>query len=221
MSDVMSGRVTGRRGALLFLRLALAVTLGGSMAAACGGDGGSGPPTVVKPSGDLQIVRRTSNAPPLVANSASFWAVRGQDRELRMFYRSNSGGGNGAEFLRLRVNKLTLDRRPDGSAIALGDSVLITVTADPTLVAVDFQPTGLRFSTVEPAELKLRWAEGDDDLNHDGRVDSSDDALRQQLAIWTHEGSNDPWTKLATDLRLDVEEAEARLRGFSGFAVAY
>ena len=206
-----------RRGALLLL--AFAATLGG--VAACG-DSGSEPPPVTKPAADLRIVRRSAASPPLVANTASFWAVKGEKRELRMFYqRANGSGGNGAEFLRLRIDRNTLARRPDGSTIATGDSVLITVTADPNLLSVDFQPTGLRFSAIAPAELKLRWAEGDDDLNDDKKVDDTDDSIRRQLAIWTHEALDDPWLKLATALQLDVEEAEAKLSGFSGFAVAY
>ena len=86
---------------------------------------------------------------------------------------------------------------------------------------MDFQPSGLRFSSSDPAELKIRWAEADDDINHDGKVDGADDALRDDLAIWRREAANDPWAKLATILKLDVEEAEAKLTGFSGYAVAY
>jgi hypothetical protein len=187
--------------------------------AACGDDPTQ--PTETRPAGELNILRRSAAAPPLTSNSASFWAVRGQDRELRMSYANTGAPGSGAEFLRLRVDRATLLSRPDGTTIADGDSVLITVTADPVLMSVDFQPSGLRFSSSEPAELKIRWAEAGDDLNQDGKVDASDDAVRSKLAIWRREAANDPWAKLATILKLDVEEAEATLTGFSGYAVAY
>ena len=198
--------------------LAAAVAVA-AVVAACGDDPVA--PTETRPAGELNILRRSAAAPPLVSNSGTLWAVKGQDRELRMFYANTGASGSGAEFLRLRVNANTLLSRPDGSAVAQGDSVLITVTADPTLMSVDFQPSGLRFSTSEPAELKIRWAEAGDDLNQDGKVDASDDAIRAKLAIWRREAANDPWAKLATILKLDVEEAEAKLTGFSGYAVAY
>jgi hypothetical protein len=204
---------TRRRGAAALLALAAAVGV-----AACGNDPVQ-PET--RPAADLNILRRSASAPPLVSNTASFWAVKGQDRELRMVYAQTGQSGSGAEFLRLRVNRVTLLSRPDGSLITDGDSVLITVTADPVLMSVDFQPSGLRFSTTEPAELRIRWAEADDDINHDGKVDGTDAALKDKLAIWRHESANDPWDKLATILKLDVEEAEAKLTGFSGYAVAY
>jgi len=207
--------LTRARGVAALLGLALAA--GGL--AACGDDPTQ--PTETRPAGDLNILRRSAAAPPLVSNTATLWAVKGQDRELRMFYANTGQSGSGAEFLRLRVNRATLLSRPDGSLVADGDSVLITVTADPTLMSVDFQPTGLRFSSSEPAELRIRWAEADDDINHDGKVDGSDDALRDDLAIWRREAAKDPWAKLATILKLDTEEAEAKLTGFSGYAVAY
>ena len=199
--------------------LLLALAVSGAGLAACGDDPTQ--PTDTRPAGQLNILRRSAAAPPLVSNSATLWAVKGQDRELRMFYANTGASGSGAEFLRLRVNRNTLLARPDGTTIADGDSVLITVTADPDLMSVDFQPSGLRFSSSEPAELKIRWAEADDDINHDGKVDGADAALRDDLAIWRREAANDPWAKLATILKLDVEEAEAKLTGFSGYAVAY
>ena len=207
--------LTRERGAARLLALAVVVVA----AAACGTEPVQ--PIETRPAGSLNILRRSAAAPPLVSNQATLWAVKGQDRELRMFYANTGAPGSGAEFLRLRVNTGTLERRPDGSSIAQGDSVLITVTADPTLMSVDFQPSGLRFSSFQPAELRIRWAEADDDINHDGKVDGSDDALRAKLAIWRQEGAKDPWNKLATILKLDVEEAEATLTGFSGYAVAY
>ena len=210
-------RLLARRAGAALPLVALAAVV--AAVAACGDDPVQ--PTATRPVGSLNILRRSEAAPPLVSNSASFYAVRGEDRELRMSYANTGEAGSGAEFLRLRVNRNTLLARPDGSTVAQGDSVLITVTADPVLMSVDFQPSGLRFSSSEPAELKLRWAEADDDINRDGRVDGADDALRDDLAIWRHESANDPWGKLATVLKLDVEEAEARLTGFSGYAVAY
>lgn len=197
----------------------VAVVAAAAVVAACGDDPVA--PMETRPTGELNILRRSVTAPPLVSNGGTLWAVKGQNRELRLFYANTGGPGSGAEFLRLRVNANTLLSRPDGSAVAQGDSVLITVNADPAVMSVDFQPSGLRFSAADPAELKIRWAEAGGDLNQDGKVDALDDAIRAKLAIWRREAANEPWAKLATILKLDVAEAEAKLTGFSGYAVAY
>ncbi|HET7457269.1 MAG TPA: hypothetical protein VFJ74_06420 [Gemmatimonadaceae bacterium] len=202
------------------LRAAAGVAVLAAGAAGCGPDSTTGP--VTRPAGDLFIVRRAAGTPPLVSTTASFWAVKGADRELRMYYQpaAGSGGSVGAQFLRLRVRPATLDRLPDGSVIANGDSVLITVTADPTLMVVDFQPSGLRFSAAEPAELEVSFAECDGDYNGNGVIDNNDIAIRSTLAIWKHETATDPWTKLGTTL-LSTNAAQSKLSGFTGYAVAY
>jgi len=194
-------------------------TLAALAAAACGG---STEPrsTDERPSGDLTVVTRV-NAPALVSSSVSFWAKKGENREAVLVYANSASGGGGAEFMRLRIDAKSLDRRPDGSAIAVGDSVLITATAVPGRVQVELQPSGLRFSAADPAEIKLRFAESNDDINGDGRHDATDDALKLTLAVWAQESAGLPWTKLVTDLRLDVDEAHAKLLGFTSYAVAY
>ncbi len=197
--------------------LALAAT---AAALACGGSSTEPDPVVQRPAAELNVVTRAS-APPLVSNTASFYAKKGDNREVALVYANSSSGGGGAEFLRFKVSAKSLDRRPDGTAFANGDSVLITVTAVPGRVQVDFQPSGLRFSSSDPAELKLRFAEADRDVNRDGKVDGADDALRQMFALWAQESAGQPWAKLVTDLRLDVGDASAKLLGFTTYAVAY
>jgi hypothetical protein len=188
-------------------------------AAACGGS--TEPRTTEqRPSSDLNVVTRVS-APPLVSNTVSFWAKRGEDRQVTLRYANSPSGGGGADFMRLRVRPGSLLRRPDGTAFAVGDSILITATAVPGKVQVDLQPSGLRFSASEPAELKLRFAESDDDVNHDGRVDATDTALELTFAIWAQESAGLPWAKLITRLRIEVGEAEADLLGFTTYAIAY
>jgi hypothetical protein len=176
--------------------------------------------TEIRPSNDLNIVTRVS-APALVSNSVSFWAKKGQNREAVLVYANSSSGGGGAEFMHLKIDAKSLDRAPNGTAYADGDSVLITATAVPGKVEVDFQPSGLRFSAANPAELRLRFAEADADINHDGRQDATDDALRLTLALWAQETANAPWTKLVTDLRIDTGDANAKLLGFTTYALAY
>src|SRR5690349_4193312 len=141
---------------------AIAGVLVCALAAACGGDS-TGPATVEKPASDLHFLRLATTAPSLQSTVVSFYAKKGSDREVRVRF------SNGEDFLRFRVSANSLLQRPDGSAFANGDSILITVTVtDPTKLAADFQPAGLKFSPANPARLQFEFGECDKDLNGDG-----------------------------------------------------
>jgi hypothetical protein len=174
-----------------------------------------------KPSAELNIVGVSDDAPPLYNPEVSFYAVKGENREARIFFQ-NDQGGPGDEYLRLRIDAPTLRARPDGSAIAEGDSVLITVrVVDPQQMLFEMEPSGLGFSTDDPAELRIRYAEAHGDLNDDGRVDSTDDDIESTMAIWRQETPSDPFVRVGTAVVKDLEEAEAELTGFSRYALAY
>ncbi len=175
-----------------------------------------------RPTSELQFLRPAADAPPLVATRDSFYAKRGSDREIRMYFRPKPGEVDSSEFLRLRVQPNGLSRRPDGSAFATGDSVLITVTViDPARFIVEFQPSGLRFSASAPAELEMEYKHADDDLNEDGRVDSRDDDVEIRLRWWRRETPAANWFQVASVVFKDLEEVEADLLGFTSYAVAY
>ena len=161
----------------------------------------------------LNFVRFASSG-AVAERTKSFWAVRGEERELEIDY------ANGEDFLEFEVKDETLLRRPNGTAFAEGDSVLITVTLDPeNRIVLDFQPSGLVFNPAEPARLKISYRQGDDDIDDDGDHDDEDERLEQRLRIWQRELPGQPWMPLAT-LRLDEDDLEARIFGFTGFAMA-
>ena len=178
-------------------------------------DGGSKPPA------ELNIVGLPDNAPPLYNPEASFYAVKGRDAEARIFFQDDQGGP-GEEYLRLRVDAPTLQARPDGTPIAEGDSVLITIrVVDPAQMLFEMEPSGLTFSAADPAELKIRYAEAHGDLNDDGHVDETDDDIESVMGIWRQETLTDPFVRVGTAVVKDLEEAEAELTGFSRYALAY
>lgn len=190
------------------------------MVAACGDS--TGTRIVQRNESDLMFLRARAGAPPLAQTTASFWAVRGQERELRMFFRPLPGATDSSEFLRFKISDGTTLTLPGGIPVALGDSVLITVVVvDPTRFIVDFQPSGLLFSRSEPAELRMRYAEADDDLDDDGDVDSEDDDIELQLRIWRQEGIGMPWFQTDGFAEVSLEEVEADITGFTRYAIAY
>jgi hypothetical protein len=181
----------------------------------------SGPDEISKPPSELTVLRLAEESPPLFNPEESFWAVRGEDREVRIFFQDDVGGA-GEEFLRLRVDAPSLLSYPDGTPFAVDDSVLITVrVVDPAQLLFELEPTGLRFNPQEPAELKIHYDHADDDLDDDGDVDSEDDEIERTLAIWRQESPGDPFVRLGSLLIEDLEEIEAELEGFSRYALAY
>lgn len=205
------------RSARVTLALALAAT---SFAVACDDDPAGPSPGDQKSETELTFVRFDTAAFRNVPLEASFWAVRGEDRELEMRSAPTPDDEDGEKFLELEIEEETLLRRPDGTPFAEGDSVLITVTLDPTgRFLFDFQPSGLVFNPEEPADLKIRYVLGDDDYDDDGDVDGDDLAFEALLAIWQRESSSDPFVRLET-FEIDDDELEADLLGFTGFALA-
>lgn len=149
------------------------------------------------------------------ANTASFWAVKGQDRRLEMDY------ADGSQFLEFRVGPNALLLKPGGQPFLAGDSVLITVQADAQQRFIfTFEPSGLTFSPVTPAELRIRYDRVDRDVDHDGDTDATDAQLLLKLQVWQQQSPGLPWLPLPT-LRIDTSsEVRGTVTHFTSFALA-
>jgi hypothetical protein len=181
----------------------------------------SGPDDGIRPSDDLKVVHVASTSTPLFNASDSFYAKRGEDRELRIYFQDASGG-QGEEYLRLRIDAPTLLALPDGTPVLPGDSVLVHVlVVDQTQMLFELQPSGLKFNPLVPARLTIHYGHAGGDLNNDGVVNGEDGAIEGSLAIWRQEQPGDPFVRLTSVLSLDLDEAEAELNGFSRYALAY
>jgi hypothetical protein len=176
---------------------------------------------------DLTFLRLAPTAPPLCSSTVSAWFKKdpaGQDSTIALVFpqAGSTCAGSTEDFLRLRLKPLSLQRWPDSTLIANGDSVLITVTwVGNDSILFDLQPTGLIFDVANPAELKIEYGEASDDLNHDGRVDGEDGTIEHALDIWRQEKPGDPFVRVGTGKAEDSNEIEARLNGFSRYAIAY
>ncbi len=165
-----------------------------------------------------------SAIPPLDTYQVSFWAYKGRDAAVEIHYRAPDGTWR--PYAQLVIPAAGLYRRPTGELFGDGDSVLITVTLDPRVVGVEFQPTGLAFSSSAPAQFQLWYTGADPDLDGNGTVDSADEQIRRTLLhLWVQEHSADPWAGVSALHSLDDELFTAGLLHFSvyrsGYAVSF
>lgn len=107
--------------------------------------------------GGLTFYKFERDAYVAAQKRGSFWAVKGQDRQLTLTY-----GDDASAFLRFEVSANSLHRRPDGTLIEAGDSVQISVTVDGTgRMKYTFEPSGLQFDVASPARLTLDYTRAD------------------------------------------------------------
>lgn len=173
-------------------------------------------------SGQLRLLHAVPGAPTLAVTDTSFYAVKGKATSVEIWYHAKPGQTDSLKFIEFRVGASSLERRPDGSAIAQGDSVQITITAtDASHMMIDFQPSGLRFSPDDPPVLRMFWGACGEDLNYDGVVDAYDVSIAQQISIWRQEDTSKPWFKLSSAVAPALKEVDAQLSGFTGYAISY
>lgn len=189
-----------------------------ALIAACADDPGAPDPI---PTDQLTFLRLAADAPALASTSESFWAVRGQDREVEIEFVAPVGAQD--TFLEFRVRPASLASYPDGSPFVGDDSVFITVTVEDTdPLIVRFAPSGLRFSSVEPARLDLYYRHADPDYDLSGTVDDDDLLIESTLmAIWKQEVPGGPWVRIGGIRDIELDEIEANIHSFTGYAIAF
>lgn len=170
---------------------------------------------------ELTFLRFPPHLQPLVTRSASFYAVKGENRELVMRYVPEEPGEEGEEFLEFRVPEDALLRRPDGTRFQEGDSVLIRVeVAEDGRFLFDFQPSGLQFDREHPPRLRITYRVVEGDYDGDGDIDEEDEELEAELRLWRQEAPGELWFPMGVIKLDDVDEIDGEIFGFTGFALA-
>ena len=170
------------------------------------------------PGSELTFIRAAANAPPLDSLQVHVWAKAGEGRQAVIRY--TKVGNYGGDFcLEFKIPGDGLYKRPDGTVVQKGDSVLITITVvDPQLFSFRFEPSGLQFRQDHPAELRVSYKWADHDFNGDGRVDSKD--TRFDFGFWKQETDASDWIRTGTVKDADLEELRADIFGFTRYAIA-
>ena len=153
----------------------------------------------------------------LTRHTATFWAVRGQQRSVQINYLSATGDTT-APFLQLSVTDPAYV--PGRGDLAPGDSVLMTVSIDSVNIGVSLEPTGLLFG--EPAQLQLSYGGADGDLNGDGVVDDADAYIEGQLlGMWYREGADSSWERIPAVQSISDKAFTSALPHFCEYAVSW
>lgn len=156
--------------------------------------------------------------PPLSLDqyTVSFWAVRGEARSVEINY-SSSIDSAVHPFLSLTTTDPAFV--PGVGELAVGDSVLITVTVDTSKIGVRLEPSGLQFG--EASQLKIWYGGAGGDLNGDGVADSADAEIEAKLlGLWYREVSDEPWTQVPASQSLDEKSFTYSLPHFCEYAIA-
>src|SRR5262245_37151212 len=98
---------------------ALALALAACSNSSTGSDDGT-------PGSELTLLRLTDTAPPLCADSTGAWFVKdpnGQDKEIALTFPQSGdladcADGHSKDFLRLKIGRMSLLRRPDSTLIS-------------------------------------------------------------------------------------------------------
>ena len=166
------------------------------------------------------IITLADSHSPFFNESVSFLAKAGSSAEGAIYFKDDRGR-QGKLYAKLRLSGNSLLSYPDGRPFAKGDAVMITMRiGDGEQILFDMQPSGLRFTSKDPAQLLIGYAEADPDYNHDGVVDALDLAIKETLAIWMQE-LDQPFSRIASVNFPEADEMVARIAGFSRFAIAY
>jgi len=148
--------------------------------------------------------------------TATFWAVRGQERSVQINYQSGSDVPQ--PFLRLTVVDPT--SVPGLGDLAVGDSVLISVTVDAESIKVSLEPTGLVFGA--PALLQMWYGGAGGDLNGDGVVDGTYAYIGSVLlGMWYREEAADAWTRIPVVQAPADESVTSELQHFCEYAISW
>ena len=170
----------------------------------------------------IEFIVADPRAGQVSTETAAFWAVQGEDRSIDLNYVSANGGNTSRRLLRFRVRQKTQMIRPNGTLVAKGDSILITVRlADATHLVADFQPSGMRFTGRELATLTMSYAGANHDFNHDGVINSADLAIERSLSIFRQESSSEPWLRVSGIISEDLDQITSDIAGFTNYVIAY
>ncbi len=155
-----------------------------------------------------QVFLQAASSELQEVSEMSFWAVRGRERTFEIGYQS-AGDSAASELLRFHIPAAGLLLRPDGTAFTAGDSVLITVTIDPSKFHLEFGPPGLAFNDQAPAQLELWYSAAEGEVP------------QPELGLWYQQQAGALWYPIVSQHELDRMWFRTLLFHFSGYVISW
>jgi len=185
----------------------------------------------VAPDLKRHILRQDAAGLALETYRVELWVIRGRSATVRVDYQARGGrGGDDGDNSKARRDKFlivdfpanTLLRYPDDTAFRRGDSVLVTVSIDATLLLVHLEPSGLVFNPLAPVRLTIWYGNAEQDFDDDGSVGENDLAIEQdRLGLWYQERPGMPWSPWTAEHFKAEKRFRTSLYHFSGYAVSW
>jgi hypothetical protein len=158
----------------------------------------------------------TDQAPRLETNDTAFWAVQGSRTSFAVHYLApdleHPESGDLQKFLKITVPQQTRLVDPNGTPLAVGDSILITLKLSEREIMVELGPHGTTFVD-EPLELVIWYAYAD--------LSGAGTRTEDDLGLWYQPDPGEPWILLGGSIDLRGDWIVARVDHFSNFAVAW
>jgi len=169
--------------------------------------------SIVSP-GELPLLHVAAQSagemPTLETYELSFWAKRGELREVEVKYVDADNDVSGT-FLHFSVPATALRSMPDGTPFATGDSVLISLSIDRAEFVVEFGPSGLVFNENTPAVLEVWYGGAEDD----------DEVPEEQLGLWHQRETGELWFPIESNHDMDEKWLRTHVFHFSTYAVSW
>lgn len=159
----------------------------------------------------INILAPAPDAPELQTYSMSFWAVKGQAKTVQINYERKPGQSQAQPFLRVQIPADAMLRRPNGSPIAAGDSIRISIDIERRQFLVHLEPHGLVFRDERPLNLKIWY-----------RYASLPRGLDERLLDLNYQPTDGlPWLSLGAQQSTTEDWVSKNLNHFSNYAVAW
>jgi hypothetical protein len=174
----------------------------------------------VRTEGELTFLRLPAGGPVPETVDTSFYAIKGEQRDLTIYFR-NPGGGRGAEYISLSMNPML--GSVNGVRLEVGDSVLITVRIpDPYQVRLDVLPHDLYpeggFDYI--GGVRINYA--DADYPHVEPVGAYNRCLLAAFGEWAESDTPDVWARVEfADVGLDTGQLNGVMYRSGAIGVAY
>lgn len=169
------------------------------------------PPVAPQSGPTIAMLERATDAPQLATHHVSLALVQGKPSNFKVRYVDpETNNAEGPWFLRIKVPQGTQLWAPNGSPLARGDTLVVTLNIDPTKFLVSFGPHGTQFTGERPVTLAFKYDYA--------KMDARDPA---DLRVWYQPTADAEWSVVPAEVDKQGSMVWMSLHHFSNYAMAF